>query len=151
VTLFGIDNSLNRVWLMDPFTGTPFADYATGLTALRCLDFNPVRGSLYVSAMDNTIRELDPDTGVLRNSFAVEDDVFGIGFVGDRLFTSTGQAIQERDPLTGAVLSEIPALAGFTFGLAGGPAVPEPTALTLIGVGALGLLGHRRRRGSSTR
>jgi hypothetical protein len=73
---------------------------------------------LFVSDFNYNIFELNPANGTLVNSFTTNNLVNGIGFTGERLFTSfPGAGIDEYDPDTGIFIKSIsptgyPALAG---------------------------------------
>lgn len=151
-TLFSLDYTANRLFLQNPTSGVLLASYVVGFDAIGGIDFNHARGTLYVSDALGMIRELNPNTGAVLNSFPT-GGLFqtGLGLVGDRLFTSAqaDSLIVERDPLTGAVLRTFVSPGGSAGALAGGPGdpvIPEPASLVLAGVGGLCVLAWRRRR-----
>jgi hypothetical protein len=146
-TLFALDGMANRLFLINPLSGSPFTSYLVGFDAAGGMDYDTARGSLFVADTAGTIREINPNSGALLNTFATGAFQTGLGFVGGRLFTSAqfGTTIEERDPLTGAILNSFSSPGGFAGGLAGSP-VPEPAVFALIGVSLAALITTRRHR-----
>jgi len=83
-----------------------------------------------------------PDVGWYNGDFNYDGVVDGSDYtLMDNAFNS--QTIQILDQIAGsnAVVSD-----QISGGASGTSAVPEPASLGLLGIGALGLLGRRRRR-----
>lgn len=68
-------------------------------------------------AAGDTLRAIDPATGQLLRSIAIEADA-GTAFDGTHLYQFAGDRIQKIDPRTGEVVASIPAPAGGGSGLA---------------------------------
>jgi len=145
-TLFAADYVANRIFLINPLSGAIFNNYIVGFDYVGAIDFDTARGSLFATDASGNVRELNPNTGAILNTFATGTFQTGLGFVGGRLFTSAQNAttIEERDPVTGAVLHSFVAPGGYAGGLAGSP-VPEPTALALstISLAVLSLITRK--------
>jgi hypothetical protein len=141
-TLFVNSVVAGRIYLLDPLTGEHKTSYAPTFSPNGGMDFSPTRGTLFVSANDGRVYEVESTTGAIISSFATDGRAFGIAFVGSRMFLSESSPtrVTERDPSTGAILHIVT-----TTGIGGlaGREVPEPASGQLI-LGGLALLCRRR-------
>jgi outer membrane protein assembly factor BamB len=138
-TLFALEFLADRVRLINPLTGDEFANYFVNFDAVGGIDYDHATGTLYVSDATGGIHILNPNTGAQLGSFATPGFEYGVGLVGNRLFTSMDSTIVERDPLTGVVLHTFPTQHGLASALAGGP-VPEPSSSSMSVLGFVALL-----------
>jgi DNA-binding beta-propeller fold protein YncE len=141
-TLFVNSVGFGRIYLLDPLTGAQKTFLTPTFSPNGGMDFSPTRGTLFVSASNGRVYEIEPTTGAVISSFATDGRAFGIAFVGARMFVSesTPTRVTERDPATGAILHVVT-----TAGIGGlaGREVPEPTTGLLV-LAALALLRRRR-------
>lgn len=71
----------------------------------------------------------------------------GLAFDGVSLYLSDGVgSLFTLNPNTGALLNQVTVQGGPLSALAADDVVPEPTSLAIFGIGALGMVGMRRRK-----
>ncbi len=148
-TLFALDYTGNRLYLLNPLTGAQFTSFLLGFDAVGGMDFNHVTQTLFVSDVNGNIRQLNPNTAAVLSTLPVTPFQYGIGIVGNRLFTANINTIYERNPTTGAILNTFPTLYTTIGGLAGGPPVPEPQSFVLFVAGTTAFVGRRKWRRSA--
>ena len=148
-TLFALDYTANRLYLLNPLTGAQYANILLGFDAVGGIDFNHVTQTLFVSDTNGNIRQLNPNTAAVLSTLPVTPFQYGIGIVGNRLFTANITKIYERNLTTGAILNTFPANYSTIGGLAGGPPVPEPQSFVLLLAGTTAFLGRRTWRCSA--
>ena len=137
-TLFALDYTSNALYLLNPLTGAQYTNFALSFDAIGGIDFNHVTQRIFVSDTNGTIRQLNPNTAAVLSTITINPFQYGLGIIGNRLFTTNGNSIYERDPNTGAVIATFPNPGtGLIGGLAGGPAVPEPESVMLAAIGAV--------------
>jgi streptogramin lyase len=142
-TLFALDYNANRLYLLNPLTGTQYTNFLLSFDAIGGVDFNHVTQRVFVSDANGTIRQLDPNTAAVLSTITVTPFQYGIGIVGNRLFTTNSTSIYERNSSTGAIINTFPRNYPLVGALAGGPPVPEPPTIGLFLLGAAVLAAQR--------
>jgi hypothetical protein len=115
--LYATNYIASLIYEMNPENGQVIRTITPGATVVGGIDGG--RGRLFATNYSSEIYELDINTGAVLHSFPPVASVYGVGFTGDRLFTSIpGSGIDEYDPETGQYLGRI-SMVGFA-ALAGG-------------------------------
>jgi hypothetical protein len=134
-TLFALDYTANRLYLLNPLSGAQFTSFLLGFDAIGGIDFNHVTQRVFVSDTNGTIRQLDPNTAAVLSTMTITPFQYGIGIVGNRLYTTNSTSIYERNSTTGAIINTFPVTYQLVGALAGGPPVPEPQTVVMLVIG----------------
>ncbi|MDO8549646.1 MAG: T9SS type A sorting domain-containing protein [Ignavibacteria bacterium] len=98
--LYASDFSFSQIYKLNPENGSILQTLFPQVSIGGGLDGGEDR--LFASDFSLNIYELNPDNGSLINSFQTQQVTYGIGFTGERIFTSVpGFGIDEYDPNTG--------------------------------------------------